>query len=79
MNESHADHRFAPGDAVLATVRGAQIPGVITDVQGERILVQVSQPWTDETGQPTDTLALTPKDLSPAIDQSAGGTPELSG
>lgn len=68
---------FQIGSAVLADLGGAQIPGVIVANDGDRYLVQLSQPWTDETGQQSNTFALAADRLSLAIDQETGGQQAL--
>lgn len=66
-----ANHTFNIGDAVLADFGGAQIPGVIEGTQDAQLLVRLAQPWTDETGRPTDTALLAADRLSPLEDETS--------
>jgi len=37
------------GDSVLAPQGGNLVPGVVLEVQGDRVLVELAQPYVDET------------------------------
>lgn len=79
MTNSQTHHEYAPGDPVLATLQDLQIPGVVTDVQDGRILVELAQPWMDESGQPTTTVALGENALSPLVGGTGASNPALTG
>ncbi len=79
MTQSEYKHEFQIGDAVLADINGAQIPGVVEARQGERLLVRLSKPWMDATGQKSDEAWLTPDKLDPSLDEETGGTEALPG
>jgi hypothetical protein len=81
MAEAEYPHTYNVGDAVLARVGGAQIPGVIEDKQDNRLLVRLAEPWVDETGRQSDEAWLTPDQLDPSIEgeTDTGGTAALPG
>lgn len=77
MTQAEYKHEFQVGDAVLVDMNGAQIPGVIEDKQEGKVLVRLSQPWADETGQTSDEAWLTPDKLDPSLDAETGGAEAL--
>lgn len=72
-----SQHRYQPGDNVLVDMGGAQIPGVVEDIEGETIAVRLAQPWADETGRRSDVARVHPNKVSPQV--GSEGTPELPG
>jgi len=72
-------HEFQIGEAVLADINGARIPGVVEARQGDRLLVRLSEPWVDQTGQSSTEALLTPDELDPSLDEETGGTEALPG
>ena len=72
MPNTRFQHDYQVGDAVLADFHGAQIPGVIEDKRDDALLVRLAQPWTDETGEATDSAWLSPGRLSPQLGQAGG-------
>jgi hypothetical protein len=70
-------HHYTVGEAVLARLNGVLIPGVIEATQEERLLVRLSEPWVNETGQRSDEAWLTPDQVDPSIDEETGGTEAL--
>jgi hypothetical protein len=67
------------GQAVLASIGGALIPGVVEATEQDKILVRLSEPWVDESGQKSDEAWLTPDKLNPALEEETGGTQALPG
>jgi len=43
------------------------------------VTVRLSEPWVDETGRSSDTVALSPDRLEPILDQETGGENALPG
>ena len=78
VTESGA-HQYAIGDAVLVDVRGAQIPGVISDREGDQYVVTLAEPWADETGNRSDSVSVPAQQLSPSLESGTGTTQELPG
>lgn len=76
MTDTGYKHDYQIGDAVLATIGGAQIPGVVEDEQNGRLRVRLSQPWVDETGRQSTEAWLEPGDLSAYLEET-GGTQAL--
>jgi hypothetical protein len=79
MTNTEYQHEFRIGDAVLADVDGAQIPGVIEDRQGDKLLVRLSEAWVDGTGKKSDEAWLTADKLDPSLEEETGGTEALPG
>lgn len=79
MTEAEYEHEFRVGEAVLADINGARIPGVVEAKQGNRLLVRLSKPWVDQTGKKSDEALLTPDELDPSLDAETGGTEALPG
>jgi hypothetical protein len=77
MANTEYKHHYIVGEAVLAHVSGVLIPGVIEATQEERLLVRLSEPWMNETGQRSDEAWLTPDQVDPSIDEETGGTEVL--
>ena len=70
-------HKYDVGDSVLVDMNGAQIPGVIEDVDGDVLRIRLAQPWVTETAEPSDTVSVHPDRVSPQL--GSDGTPELPG
>lgn len=70
---------FQIGNAVLADYNGAQIPGVVEDVQNGKAYVRLAEPWVDETGQKSDTVWIPTDRLSLYIDEETGSKEALPG
>jgi hypothetical protein len=79
MAQTSPQHSYQIGDAVLAILDGVRIPGVIQDQQEGKLLVQLSQPWVDATGQSSDSVWLTPDRLEAYIEEETGGSDALPG
>lgn len=79
MTQAEYRHEFQVGEAVLAHINGVPIPGVVEARQGDRLLVRLSEPWVDETGQSSTEVLLTPDELDPSLDEETGGTQALPG
>jgi hypothetical protein len=77
MTQAEYRHQYRIGDAVLADLAGAPIPGVVEDTQGDKILVRLSEPWVNEAGQGCEEVWLTPEQLDPSLDEETGGTAAL--
>lgn len=77
MTDASDTHGYNAGDTVLANINGAMIPGVVEGKEGDRFLVRLSTPWTDETGQSSDEAWLTSDKLDPSVGQGTGGTQAL--
>jgi hypothetical protein len=56
----------------LADFDGVTIPGVIEDKQADRLRVRLAEPWTDQSGQSSESVWLTPDRLRAYI----GETPD---
>ncbi|MBV9281902.1 MAG: hypothetical protein JOZ41_17625 [Chloroflexi bacterium] len=70
---------FQVGDAVLADLNGARVPGVIEDKREGEAFVRLAQPWTDERGRQS-TEAWVPFDrLDVYVNQETGGSQALPG
>lgn len=74
MNTGTATHTYKPGDSVLAHLGGASVPGVVESVEGDQISVMLAQPWTDEQGNSTHSMSLSPDKIEPLPNDA-----ELSG
>lgn len=76
---AHAEykHDYRIGEAVLADINGARIPGVIEDKCDGQLLVRLAEPWVNESGQKSDEAWLTPDKLDPSLDEETGGTEAL--
>lgn len=77
MTDAKYSHDYQVGEAVLARVDGALIPGIIEDRQEGKLLVRLSKPWTDAAGQRSDEAWFTPDQLDPSLDEETGGTQAL--
>lgn len=49
-------HEYHVGDSVLADFGGVPVPGIIEGKEEARFLVHLAQPWTDDTGQTSETV-----------------------
>ncbi|MGI8968725.1 MAG: hypothetical protein ACR2GA_06450 [Chloroflexota bacterium] len=79
MTEQAPAHQYQIGDTVLAVLDGARIPGVIENIEGERLMLQLAQPWMDEAGHPTDTVAVTAAQVESYVNEETGGQQALPG
>jgi hypothetical protein len=79
MSQAEYRHEFQIGEAVLADINGARIPGVVEARDGDRLLVRLAEPWTDATGRTSDEAWLTSDKLDPSLDEETGGTEALPG
>ena len=79
MANTEYKHHYTVGEAVLAHLNGVLIPGVIEATQEERLLVRLSEPWINESGQRSDEAWLTPDLVDPSIEVETGGTEALPG
>jgi hypothetical protein len=79
MTNTEYRHDYRIGEAVLANLNGVLIPGVIEDKQDGKLLIRLSDPWVNETGQPSDEVWLTPDRPDPSIDEETGGNEALPG
>jgi hypothetical protein len=77
MANTEYKHHYTVGEAVLAHLNGVLIPGVIEATQEERLLVRLSEPWINESGQRSDEAWLTPDLVDPSIEVETGGTEAL--
>lgn len=74
---SRYQHDYQIGDAVLVDMGTAQVPGVIIDTQEDAVTVRLSEPWSDETGQASDTVSVDTSKLTTYIQQETGGQQAL--
>jgi len=70
-------HQYRVGDAVLADLNGARVPGVVEDEQEGKLLIRLAEPWIDETDQKSDEVWLTPDKLAPSLEEETGGSGTL--
>jgi len=77
MTNTEYSHNYTVGEAVLARLDGAQVPGVIEATRDDKLLVRLSEPWVNELGQQSDEVWLTPDQLDPSLDEETGGTQAL--
>jgi hypothetical protein len=77
MTEASGAGRFQTGDAVLANLGGAPIPGVIADQRDGEYLVQLAEPWVDENNQRTDQVWLPADRIQGRLGPDAGIAGEL--
>jgi hypothetical protein len=68
MNGETAAHVYRPGDSVLAHLGDARVPGVVESASDDQIEVMLAQPWTDEHGNPSHTMMLSPGQIEPLPD-----------
>ena len=77
MANTEYKHNYTVGEAVLAHLNGVLIPGVVEATQDSKLLVRLSSPWVDDTGQQSDEAWMTPDQLDPSIDEETGGKQAL--
>jgi hypothetical protein len=77
MADSSYKHEYQIGDAVLAKLGGAQIPGVIQDEKDGKFQVRLAEPWSDETGRRSDLAWLTADQLEAYLEEETGGKQAL--
>ena len=77
MTETRYEHVYQVGDSVLVDMGTARVPGVITDKQGDRLVVSLAEPWADETGNKADGVTVEANRLEPYIEEETGGTQAL--
>jgi hypothetical protein len=65
------EHQFLIGESVLVWQGGNQVPGVVTEIEGERALVTLAEPYVDETGQSQDQVWYNISELEPLLDETA--------
>jgi len=70
-------HDYQVGDAILANLNDARIPGVIEDVQGGRVLVRLADPWIDDAGLQSDTQWLSDDLVEPYVNSEGGSEQAL--
>jgi hypothetical protein len=77
MANSSSQHEYQIGDSVLVDMNGAQVPGVVEDTQGNQISVRLAEPWTDETGQGSESISVPADRLSPQVSGEPAGEQAL--
>lgn len=77
MTSGQDGSNFTIGDAVLATINGAQFPGVVEDTEEDRVLVRVAQPMRLESGDVTDSVWLSPNQLDRSLNEESSGQQAL--
>jgi hypothetical protein len=75
MTESSREYQI--GDSVLVDMRGALIPGVIDDRDGDRLSVHLAEPWSDESGIPSDSVTVGADQLRPYLEETSTGQQAL--
>ncbi|GEM_PF-6268174 len=66
------------GDSVLARHDGNEVPGVVTEIDGDHILVSLATPYVREHGE-QDTEVRCPRSDVTRIADDADSTPQLGG
>jgi len=77
MTNSNPKHTYQVGDAVLANLNDARIPGVVEEEHDGKYLVRLADPWTNDAGLKSDTQWLSPELLEPNVNVETGGEQAL--